>query len=35
MIPVELQPEPIDFDARVRQPGLHWLAAKGIAIGEP
>ena len=32
MIPVALQPEPSDFDARVRQPGLIWLSSKNIAV---
>jgi uncharacterized protein (TIGR02646 family) len=32
MIPVTLQPEPADFDARVRQPGLIWLSSKNIAV---
>ena len=32
MIPVALQPEPADFNARVRQPGLDWLASHGIAL---
>jgi len=32
MIPVQLQPEPADFDARVRQPGLDWLQTQGIAV---
>ena len=35
MIPVRLQPEPADFDAKVRQPGLKWLASKGIASHGP
>ena len=35
MIPVQLQPEPDDFDARVRQPGLDWLATHGIALNAP
>lgn len=29
MIPVALQAEPDDFDAKVRQPGLGWLAKRG------
>jgi uncharacterized protein (TIGR02646 family) len=33
MIPVALQPEPVDFDAEVRQRGMAWLALKGIAPG--
>ncbi|MFZ4526441.1 MAG: hypothetical protein ACOYOE_13125 [Chlorobium sp.] len=32
MIPVALQPEPADFDARVRQPGLIWLSSNNIAV---
>ena len=35
MIPVEPQPEPEDFDARIRQKGLQWLAKKGIDITVP
>ena len=31
MIPVILQPEPDDFDAKVRQRGYAWLRMKGIA----
>jgi len=31
MIPVTLQTEPADFDIEVRQKGLAWLAANGIA----
>jgi len=31
MIPVQLGPEPPDFDARVRQPGLSVLAASGLS----
>lgn len=31
MIPVLPQPEPADFDVQVRQKGLMWLAANGIA----
>ncbi|WP_395088895.1 hypothetical protein [Armatimonas sp.] len=32
MIPVALQPEPDDFDPKVRQPGLRWLAENpGVA----
>lgn len=30
MIPVAPQPEPDDFDASVRRPGLHWLRSKGV-----
>ena len=32
MIPVKLQPEPADFDQKVRQPGRAWLEGKGIAL---
>lgn len=35
MIPVSLQPEPHDFDEKVRQPGHRWLAKKGIALYTP
>lgn len=35
MIPVTPQPEPGGFDADVRQPGLAWLKASGIATGAP
>lgn len=35
MIPVIQQPEPIDFDARVRTPGLNWLRKHGIDPGLP
>lgn len=35
MMPVTLQAEPADFDANVRQPGLAWLAAQGIATNGP
>ncbi|MBM0491104.1 hypothetical protein GNZ06_06075 [Aeromonas jandaei] len=35
MIPVPLQPEPADFDDRVRQPGLDWLATNGVALNAP
>jgi len=31
MIPVQLGPEPPDFDARVRQPGLNGLSATGLS----
>lgn len=34
MIPVAAKPEPSDFDARVRQPGLAWLAANGIPLNK-
>ncbi len=32
MIPVTLQPEPADFDERVRQKGHAWLTEAGIAL---
>lgn len=35
MIPVTLQDEPGDFDRKVRQPGLAWLARQGIASNGP
>lgn len=35
MIPVQLQPEPADFNAEVRQKGRDWLATKGIALTAP
>lgn len=35
MIPVELQPEPEDFNDKVRKHGLDWLAAKGIPVSGP
>jgi len=35
MIPVTPQPEPEDFDTKVRQPGLAWLAKQGIAPACP
>jgi len=34
MIPVTPQPEPNDFDALVRQPGLQWLNEKGIPLDQ-
>lgn len=34
MIPVTPQPEPADFDIKVRQPGLAWLAKKEIALDQ-
>lgn len=30
MLKVVIAPEPVDFDARVRQPGLAWMAENGI-----
>ncbi|OHX35190.1 hypothetical protein BJL95_01195 [Methylomonas sp. LWB] len=35
MMTVTLQAEPADFDAKVRQPGLDWLATQGIATNGP
>lgn len=36
MIPVRLQPEPAEFDQKVRQPGYKWLADHDIdPAGEP
>ncbi|WP_324562806.1 hypothetical protein [Plasticicumulans sp.] len=35
MIPVAAQPEPADFDRRVRQPGLAFLAGQGITHSAP
>lgn len=35
MMPVVRQPEPGDFDAEVRQPGLAWLADEGIPLNGP
>lgn len=35
MIPVSAQPEPADFDKKVRQPGLKWLRDSGIPLGGP
>ncbi len=35
MIPVALQAEPANFDPDVRQRGLAWLAANGIAVPGP
>lgn len=35
MIPVVQQPEPANFDAEIRQPGLAWLQAQGIALSGP
>lgn len=34
MIPVVLQPEPEDFDERVRQPGLTWLVEHNVAFDQ-
>ncbi len=35
MIPVALQPEPADFDRKVRQKGLKWLKKEGISANGP
>jgi hypothetical protein len=35
MIPVTLQDEPVDFDVKVRQPGLAWLKKHAINFGSP
>lgn len=35
MIPVALQPEPADFDERVRRPGLDWLERNDISPDSP
>lgn len=35
MIPVQLQPAPIDFDVEVRQKGLAWIAQKGFDLNAP
>lgn len=35
MIPVTAQPEPADFDDKVRQKGLKWLAKKNIDLDLP
>lgn len=35
MIPVTPQPEPADFDAKVRTPGLLWLHSRGINLDQP
>lgn len=35
MIPVELQPEPADFDENVRRRGRSWLAARGVEPDTP
>ena len=35
MIPVTPQPEPEDFDTKVRQKGLRWLAEHDIDITDP
>lgn len=35
LIPVDPQPEPEDFEVKVRKPGTDWLAANGIAAQSP
>ncbi len=35
MIPVEPQPEPADFDAKVRRKGLKHLRDRGLLLGQP
>lgn len=35
MIPVQLQPEPLDFDKKVRQPGHQWLLRNNIDLNQP
>ncbi len=35
MIPIQLQPEPSDFDQKVRAKGLAWMARKRINIKKP
>lgn len=35
MIPVQLQPEPADFDQLVRKPGMSWLLKKHDDINQP
>lgn len=35
MIPVDLKPEPEDFDDTVRKPGSDWLAANGVSAKSP
>ena len=35
VIPVDMQPEPEDFDLEVRKPGLKWLAERGIPVSGP
>lgn len=34
MIPVTPQPEPSDFDTKVRQPGLQWLSENSIPLDQ-
>lgn len=35
MIPVSLQPEPADFDTKVRKKGLKWLRDNNILLNKP
>lgn len=35
MIPVTAQPEPADFDVKVRKKGLAYLARKGFSLNQP
>jgi 5-methylcytosine-specific restriction endonuclease McrA len=35
MIPVTPQPEPANFDVKVRQPGQRWVARQGLDPGQP
>ncbi len=35
MIPVQSQPEPSSFDAKVRQKGLQWIQKSGLNIAQP
>jgi uncharacterized protein (TIGR02646 family) len=35
VIPIILQPEPQDFDVKVRQKGLDWFTSKGIDTDKP
>ena len=35
VIPVTSQPEPTDFDSKVRIPGLRWLGKHGLAPDQP
>ena len=35
MIPVKPQPEPTNFDEKVRQPGQDWLRKKGFSHDQP
>lgn len=35
MIPITLQPEPSNFDSKVRIPGVQWLRSEGIQLDQP